>query len=100
MEGWSRKTISTFVERVGAEVEILFGLGCGEGGAGVGGGGFFELLIFAGVVADDADGGVDGAHGPAGKAVEALPVVAEDALAEFVDEFGREESGAASCRSC
>ncbi len=55
------------------------------------GGGVFELLIFAGEVADDAHGGVDLAHGPAGKAVEALPVAAEDALAEFVEELGRQE---------
>ena len=89
-----------FVERVGAEVEILLGLGCGEWSAGVDGGRVFELLIFAGEVADDADGGVDRAHGPARKAVEALPVGAEDALAEFVEELGRQERGASACRPC
>ena len=47
-----------------------------------------------GEVADDADRGVDLAHGPAGEAVEALPVLAEDALAELVDEPGCEEGWA------
>ncbi len=57
------------------------------------GGGGFEFLVFAGEVADDADGGVDGAHGPAGEAVETLPVGAEGALAELGEECGGEECG-------
>ena len=42
----------------------------------------------------DVDGGVDLAHGPAGEAVEALPVFAEDELAHGVGEPGGEEGGA------
>jgi len=79
--GFIEKYNLRLVDTVGAEVEILPGLGCGEWGARVDGGGIFELLILAGEVADDADGGIDGTHGPARKAVEALPVGAEDALA-------------------
>ena len=82
------------VERVRAEVEVLFGLRCGRRCAGMNGGGVLEFLVLAGDVADDADGGVDGAHGPAGKAVEPLPVVAEDALAQFVDQLWCQQRGA------
>ena len=92
------------VERERAEIdpagEGWRGMGAaGRGGRGGGGtlAGVGEALggrVLADQVAGDADGGVDLAHGPAGEAVEATPVLAEDELAEGVGEFGGEECGA------
>jgi hypothetical protein len=82
------------VEGIGADVEILARVGCIGGRAGVDGGCIFELLVLAGEVTGDANGGVDGTHGPAGETVEALPVLAEDTFAEFVDERRGHQRGA------
>ncbi len=67
-----------------------------EGGAPAGVSGIgeaFGLRVFADDVAGYADGGIDLAHGPAGEAVEALPVLSEDEFAHGVGELWGEEGG-------
>ena len=85
---------------VGAEVQVGEGGFAGGGAGGVaggcasGGGHAIDLRVLAGEVAGDADGGVDLMHGPAGESVQAFPVLAEDHVAEVVDEV-RGEKGCA-----